>query len=450
VLIARRVARVIVVVLCGAAGTARHADAQTTAQFPVQFDFLTPGARSMALGGAYIGTADDATAAFTNPGGLAFFGMRQISGELRIRRLDTPFLSAGRISGTVTGIGEDTIAGPVYGHDIDTSVNPSFLAVVFPIPARRLSIAAYRHVLADIENNFFSRGPFERVTFFGQTDDRAREVPIGGTREVQITNYGGSVAYEWGSFGLGGGIALSVFRLASEFHRFGFESTIYGAPDRGIIGSTSTEDGDDVAITGNVGALWRAHPHLTIGATFRRGPAFDFTRRDRLTGDTFDVSRDGRFKVPDVFGVGINWSGLPHTRVVFDYDRVQYSQLKHDFVDYQTVVSAQTGSVDRAPSLVIDDANEWHGGVEYRHRWFDRDMAIRGGGWWDPDHTVRYEPTGADTEVDTLFEATLPGGKSVMHYTFGAALSFSGNVLDAAADLSSRTNSVTVSFLFRF
>ena len=59
------------------------AAAQSTAQFPVQFNFLTPGARSMAMGGAFIGAADDATAAFSNPAGLAFFGTVQLTFEGR-------------------------------------------------------------------------------------------------------------------------------------------------------------------------------------------------------------------------------------------------------------------------------------------------------------------------------------------------------------------------------
>jgi hypothetical protein len=41
-------------------------------KFRFQFDFLNPGARSLALGSAFIAVADDATAAFTNPAGLTF------------------------------------------------------------------------------------------------------------------------------------------------------------------------------------------------------------------------------------------------------------------------------------------------------------------------------------------------------------------------------------------
>ena len=36
----------------------------------IQFNFSNPGARSLGFGGAFIGLADDATAAYTNPAGL--------------------------------------------------------------------------------------------------------------------------------------------------------------------------------------------------------------------------------------------------------------------------------------------------------------------------------------------------------------------------------------------
>jgi hypothetical protein len=81
--------------------------AQTTAQFPIQFDFLNPGARSLAMGSAFSGLADDASAAFTNPAGLLQLTRPEVSAEGRRRQLDTRFLAAGRINGNVLNIGED-------------------------------------------------------------------------------------------------------------------------------------------------------------------------------------------------------------------------------------------------------------------------------------------------------------------------------------------------------
>src|SRR4030095_13671299 len=94
---------------------AASASAQSTAQMPMQFDFLPPGARSVGMGTAFVAAADDATSAFTNPAGLARLGRREVGGEVRFRRLASPYLSGGRISGEPTGVGLDTVPRPTYG-----------------------------------------------------------------------------------------------------------------------------------------------------------------------------------------------------------------------------------------------------------------------------------------------------------------------------------------------
>jgi hypothetical protein len=75
---------------------------------PIPFDFLNPGARSLALGGAFTGLADEATAAFTNPAGLVQLSRPEVSLEGRYRGLIGSFLERGRFGGgTVTGVGID-------------------------------------------------------------------------------------------------------------------------------------------------------------------------------------------------------------------------------------------------------------------------------------------------------------------------------------------------------
>jgi len=73
--------------------------AQTSLQIPLQFDFLNPGAKSLAVGGAFAGLADDATATFANPAGLTQLGASEVSIEFRGSWVTTQFLQAGRLSG---------------------------------------------------------------------------------------------------------------------------------------------------------------------------------------------------------------------------------------------------------------------------------------------------------------------------------------------------------------
>ena len=125
--------------------------AQTSLQIPLQFDFLNPGAKSLAVGGAFAGLADDATATFANPAGLTQLGASEVSVEFRGSWVTTQFLQAGRLSGTVTNIGDDTIAGAVFGDSSGSHFGVGFAAGVYTHPSHRWVIAGYRHELARVD-----------------------------------------------------------------------------------------------------------------------------------------------------------------------------------------------------------------------------------------------------------------------------------------------------------
>jgi long-chain fatty acid transport protein len=448
----RRLPVVFAFVLCLTLGAT--VSAQSTAQFPVQFDFLTPGARSLAVGGAFIAAADDATAAFTNSAGLAFIGRFEISFEGRFNGIKTPYLAGGRISGAMTGMGIDTVSYPIYLRDTDEHFGLAFASFIFPLGAKT-TVTAYRHSVADVDNAFFSAGVFQRVPFAGTITDGGRDIPLGGWRSVRIVNYGASVGYRiHDKLAVGGGASVYTFKLASSFARYGFDSDSFSTPDTSLISATSTQEGHDAAPAANAGALWWPSPSWRLGITYRRGPRFRFDQDDRLLAIGTQLSRSGSFKVPDVFGVGVSWRAVNHPagvlRALVDYDRVQYAQLKRDFIDFQAIAS------NRQSQLQIDSANEVHAGAEYRILKFrgkplKREIVFRGGTWYDPDHTVRYVPKPAADALDTLMNATLPGGDDVLHYTFGGGVNWSRRLnINVAADLSSRAKYATISAALLF
>ena len=420
------------------------ASAQSTAQIPLQFDFMNPGARSLGMGGAFIGAADDATAAFANPAGLTRIMTREVSAEGRFRSVDTTFLQGGRVSGITTGVGADTISGPSYGTDTDSHFSLTFASFVMPVG--RVTLAAYSHEAVRIENSFFSKGPFERATFGGVTDDNNRDIPLGGTRNLIIRNYGGAIGVGLADrLAIGGGVSAYKFDLQSSFERFNFVSNVFSDVDRNVVTATAVQNGNDMSWGANVGALWSPSTSLTIGGQFRRGPRFDFTQEDRVPINNVDLLRSATFKVPDVTGVGVQWRASSNLRVVVDYDRVQYSQLKADFINIQSLASG------RQDQLHIDDGNEVHAGLEYFFLTLPKPLAVRAGSWFDPDHAVRYEPTALNDSLDVLLKATLPGGKNLVHYTFGAGVALTGRIeLNGGADFSSRTMYLTASGVIRF
>ena len=132
--------------------------AQRDLEVPIQFDFINPGARSLALAGAFIGLADDATAATTNPAGLQRLGRPEVSIEGRGWKFITDFVKGGRLSGTVTGTGIDTTAGPLFADTSERVTGISFLSFVYP--HGRWSIAGYRQEASRLKGSATTEGAF--------------------------------------------------------------------------------------------------------------------------------------------------------------------------------------------------------------------------------------------------------------------------------------------------
>jgi long-chain fatty acid transport protein len=210
--------------------------------------------------------------------------------------------------------------------------------------------------------------------------------------------------------------------------------------------ATAVQTAGDFSPSWNAGLLLRARPTLKVGATYRRGPRFEFTQEDRVFDTGEDLIRTGDFKVPDVFGAGVEWRAAGNLRVLGDYDFVRYSQVKRDFIDFQAISSK------REEQVVVDDGHEWHAGAEYLLLRQDHlPLAFRVGLWRDPSHAPRYRSTPQHDELDVLLLATLPGATDLMHYTFGGGVTLrSWLELDGAADISSRTTYVTTSAVVRF
>ena len=187
--------------------------AQTNLQVPLQFDFLDPGARSLAMGGAFTPLADDATAAVTNPAGLTQLVAPEMSFELRGRQLVTPYLRGGRLSGIMTARGIDTVSGPIYADAEDTRVFPSFASFIYP--ARRVSVAFYARQLVNVRQQFERDGVLGVFTTPGGIVQDAREPPQRVSRRVDIGTGGISAGFRLNDR-LAAGIGVSLSRLVID------------------------------------------------------------------------------------------------------------------------------------------------------------------------------------------------------------------------------------------
>jgi long-chain fatty acid transport protein len=433
------------VLLCGAIWPdAAAAQTGQTAQIPLQFDFLNPGARSLGLGSAFIAVADDATGAFTNPAGLTQILRPEASIEGRYRSLDTSFLSGGRLSGTVTNTGIDTINGAQYGVSGDTAFRPYFLSIV--VPVGRASIAAHRHELVLQENSFLSNGPFQEARIGSAVVNNVRNLGLAGDRSIKVDNYGVAAGFKVSNnVSLGADLAIYKFKVTSSFGALGFKSGPFSEADpatRGQ-GSTTTQSGSDTQIGFNAGVLVTVNPKVRVGAVYRTGTDFDFSQTS-VVPSVSNTTQTGQFRTPMVGGIGVRVQPSDSWSFAVDYNRVQYSRLTTDYITFQVdpTVASRVG---------IPDGNEFHLGSEYTFLKAPRTPTIRAGVWYDPKHAVEYSSDNSSSAEDVRLRGVFPGGESLWHYCAGFGVPFSTLFeFNLGADIAKERRYVSASVVVRF
>ena len=416
------------------------ANAQTSLQIPLQFDFINPGAKSLALGGAYVGLADDATAAFANPAGLTQLGASEVSVELRASRGVTPFLERGRLSGSLFNIGIDTVQGPVFANSIGTDVGAGFVSGVYVHPSHRWVVAGYRHNLARIDQSFLTQGLFQRAR---DSSSDVRDRPQEAIRQIAITSYGASGSYKLSRrVAVGGSLTLYDFHMDSTFRRFATLGGFTGLADLQNETGRATQKGNDVSLAPTVGLLVGDGPwHL--GLNYRRGASFTYTTAD---GDAPPVTPT--FRVPHTLAFGGSYRVQPRLTLTGEVTRVVYSRLREDFI------TDQANKTGRAASFDLSDGTEIHGGVQYALPTLKGRPRLRGGVWVDPDHTIKFTPLAGGNSEDHIFDerflVALSNGKTRVHGTGGVGLTLSPHTeWNAGIDIASEQFRFSTSFIIR-
>jgi hypothetical protein len=196
-------------------------------QTSVEPPAVSPGARSLGLGGAFVAVADDATAAWTNPSGLMQLVRPEISADGR-------------------GWSEDRDAVA------SNQSNLGFLS--FVLPRQAWSLALYGQTLSSLEF------PDQLSTGGGEP------VPLSS---LVIANVGVSAAVRLSD-------AVSI----------GFGVTAFaGAFTEGLVGSPSSypffEDEVQHELGATAGVLWNLDESWAIGAAARTGADFRFSSGGR-------------------------------------------------------------------------------------------------------------------------------------------------------------------------
>src|SRR5713226_4017807 len=99
----------------------------------LQFNFGNPGARSLGMGGAFLGLADDASAAEANPAGLTILRKREISIEARNYQEQQVFTTSGTYP---------DLTRTAFSH-YSQRVDVTFASFVYPI--KNFTLGVYYH-----------------------------------------------------------------------------------------------------------------------------------------------------------------------------------------------------------------------------------------------------------------------------------------------------------------
>lgn len=379
-------------VLAALVSWASIASAQTNERVYEDFDFhfVTPGARAAGMGKTFIGLADDATAAASNPAGLANLLRQEFSFEFIVAR--------NRHERFIPSEAGDT---QVFAS---TVVTPSFLSYV--IPLRRGGLSFFRHAVQDYKEDFAFQGRF--IDSLNDYEDGAF-----GTLNIQAENYGLSGAYVVNQIvSTGATFGISRLNLASDA-RSGSPDIRDGELVRSNPRNGSTTNGTDLSWSAVAGLLVKPYPGVVVGATYSSGSTFKLeTRlvgsflRTRIPGDPStreSVDRTGdQFTVdyvtPPRYSLGVSWRAANRLTLLADWSLVAYSKrVDTNFliVDFQ---DPDAGFIDdertrrcRQPcAFYTEDAREWHAGAEYRIFRPSFTTAFRAGVFTDPDHKLRF------------------------------------------------------------
>jgi long-subunit fatty acid transport protein len=425
----------------------------------IPFNFANPGARSLGMGGAFLGLADDATAAYTNPAGLTQLLEPEISVEGRHTAFSVPYLAGG--SYTVDPF--DT-SGLKSADANSSSNNLSFMSVSFP--HERWSFAFYRNETLRYDNSFGAGFEGATVEVPGIGVDNI--YPIAGNQSVRIIDYGFSAAFRVNDMlSLGAGISYYQFDINSFVGRY--SDQFFTNP--GVLLNQQAQSGSDSDYGFNLGARFAFNEQWSAGLAYREGPKFKYHANATIAalpqdnGDgTFtavgipptlvEQFDDVRFKVPDVWSMGIAWRPTDAWRIDFDVDRVMYSQVSDNMTSLFGFVP---GTLKR---LEIPDGTEYHLGAEYTFASMSYPVSIRAGAWHDPRHSLAYKGNPLDDPsynasqglFGPLALAAVYGVSkgSQTHGAIGAGMAFKQFQIDFGADFSDLVDTYSISAVWRF
>lgn len=405
------------------------------------FNFLNPGARSTAMGGAFIGLADDATAAEANPAGLVILTRPEVSFEYRHTEVNAGELNSGSIT-NVPGL--DLLV--LTTNTIDDQDQPSYVSVVFPAGSWTFGFSRQEFVKTDAVVNEFI------VTQLGLGGGATLDATIlaNGNVEQDIVNWNFAAGVKLSeSFSLGATVRYATLDWNTDVKNF-FTIPIAGIVD--VIGTHTSINDNDNSWGFNIGALWRT-PHASFGLVYKKSPKFEVTEvEDGLLIAGGARSFENVLKIPDNFGGGVAVKPNDNLTVTADVVYIKFDQLTEGFQAGHSVFTVNTYTNDNL-HFKVDNGIDYKVGTEFVVFIGSTPVALRAG----------YLRKASNSLVLDSFNGLLPGDQVILpvifgqerddtnHFTFGNGFVFGQHFqVDWAMDTSNLDDTFVLSSVVRF
>ncbi len=435
----------------------------------LQFNLGNPGARSLGMGGAFLGLADDASAAEANPAGLTILRKPEISIEGR-NYLERQLF-------TTSGTFPDLNRTGFTNHS--DRIQLAFASAVFPIGSR-FTLGAYFHeplrnegvgIVAPEEGSFGNPGQ-SLPNFFLPRDNPTGPVtqaqcetirssrndpfacieyqffPFASALDVKQQTFGLAGAWQvHPKFSVGASARYQTFteRAFTLIFNDDFDVQAILAQGTGTVNALGTdlEIGTETDVTFTGGFKWSPSEKISIGGVYKQGPKFltpSFFAGEQSDNELIQLAETS-FHMPDIAGLGISVRPIPVLTINVDAVQVWYSNLADEFF------SPRVGDLgDQA--YEIEDVLELRVGAEY---FFSTKIpiAVRAGYWRDPAHSLTYR--GPLDTFNRIGQAALyPKGEDQDHFSVGAGLAWPRFQIDAAYDTSDNFKVGSISMVTRF
>lgn len=469
----------------------------------IQPNLVNPGGKSLAMGGAFVSLADDASAAFANPAGLTQLSSYQVGAGGK-RFTFQPTLSTANYVQNTSGTYD--FSGPLDEYEPSgQATDLEFAAAVIPLFSD-LVLAAYTGVNLRfaLDGDDLAGGNYRAFSIRRFTGgENVFSIDEQGGVNLRNRLYGLSLGLKVGKrLSVGGGINWNKLEYdltggaAGGSHLF-----ITNATNLQLAGSTQPAFQTAVTATlqdsTQVGWVVGARveiletSRLAIGAVYRHSPGFDVgysvDARRLPTGAQLarfscgvddpnipnsGASACGEFKIPDDWSVGISAAPIPNLLVSFELQRVRYSQFQEGFVPlflYCQDITVPTCPVDKR---AIAQARNADGtlprfGAEYTVPMGSTDLSIRAGYYREPAHGMTLDlypdadrnrradaapPTiVSDPPLSAAYRVSFDGGVTDNHYAFGLGATISRAFsLDVAFDVGKASKQAVASLFVRF